>query len=124
MNGEAENSRDWELLAREAEFKPAKLAQLCCMSERQLQRIFKKSFHCTPRTWLRQLQCRLAKELIGQGYSTKAAAAELSFATEAHFCREFKKLFGSSPQCFGPNQLTLFSEVGLASLRMAGHFAV
>jgi AraC-like DNA-binding protein len=108
--------RDWQRLARQAEFKPARLALLCSMSERQLQRIFKKSFNSTPRLWLRKLQCQMAKGLIARGYSTKAAAAELNFATEAHFCREFKKVFGASPQCFGPNQLGLFSETGLAAL--------
>jgi AraC-like DNA-binding protein len=51
---------------------------------------------------LRELQCRLAKQLISQGYSSKAAAAELNFATDAHFCREFKKIFGTSPQSFAP----------------------
>jgi AraC-like DNA-binding protein len=115
-------SRDWERLAKQAEFKPAKLAMLCSISERQLQRIFKKTFNCTPRIWLRNIQCRLAKELIAHGYSTKAAAAELHFATEAHFCREFKKIFGASPQCFGPNQTGLFSQDGLATLVPADQF--
>jgi AraC-like DNA-binding protein len=119
MSELGEVPRDWERLAKEAGFRPAKMALLCSMSERQLQRIFKNTFQCTPRLWLRRLQCRLAKELISQGYSSKAAAAELNFATEAHFCREFKKVFGASPQCFGPNQLSLFSEIGLASLRPA-----
>lgn len=119
MTEQAEGARDWERLAREAGFRPARMSLLCSISERQLQRIFKTSFNCTPRQWLRQLQCRLAKELIAQGYSTKAAAAELHFATEAHFCREFKKVFGASPQCFAPNQMNLFSDVGLATLRPA-----
>ncbi len=109
--------RDWQRVAREAGFRPTEMALLCSISERQLQRIFRRRFGCTPRRWLRQLQCRLAKELVAQGYSSKAAAAELNFATEAHFCREFKKVFGASPQAFGPNQLSLFSESGLAALR-------
>jgi len=45
---------------------------------------------------------RLAKQLISQGYSNKAAAAEVKFATESHLCREFKKVFGTSPQTFAP----------------------
>ena len=117
MSAAVHRERDWQQVAKQAEFKPAGMAVLCSISERQLQRLFKKRFHCTPRRWLRDLQCRLAKELIAQGYSTKAAAAELGFATEAHFCREFKKVFGASPQSFAPNQIGLFSESGLAALR-------
>jgi AraC-like DNA-binding protein len=37
-----------------------------------------------------------------QGYSSKAAAAELYYASDAHFCRDFKKVFGVSPQSFAP----------------------
>ena len=97
--------RDWERMAKEADFRPAKMALLCSVSERHLQRIFKKYLNCTPSRWLRDLQCRLAKDLISQGYSSKAAAVEMKFATEAHFCREFKKAFGSSPQHYAPNHV-------------------
>jgi AraC-like DNA-binding protein len=91
---------DWRRLAKGAEFNPAKMASLCAISERHLQRLFKKQMGCSPARWLRRLQCHLAKELVLQGYSSKAAAAELKFATDAHFCREFKKVFGASPQQF------------------------
>ena len=102
MSGMVVRTQDWEKMAREAEFKPSKMATLCSMSERHLQRIFKKHLQRTPSQWLRELQCRLAKQLISQGYSSKAAAAELNFATDAHFCREFKKVFGTPPQTFAP----------------------
>ncbi len=95
----------WEEVAKEAEFNPSRMASLCSISERQLQRIFKRHLHCTPSRWLRDLQCRLARELVAQGYSSKAAAAELKFASESHFCREFKKVFGHPPQSFAPNHL-------------------
>ncbi len=124
MNNGLGATRDWEQLAKDAAFKPARLAALCSISERQLQRLCKKQFHCTPRTWLRELQCHLAKDLIAKGYSSKAAAAELCFATEAHFCREFKKIYGSCPQSFGPNQVGLRSESGLAGLRPAAECVV
>ncbi len=102
MSGKVVRTQDWEQVAKQAEFKPAKMATLCSMSERHLQRIFKKHLQRTPSQWLRELQCRLAKQLISQGYSSKAAAAELNFATDAHFCREFKKIFGTPPQSFAP----------------------
>ena len=102
MSGKQVRTQDWEQVAKQAEFKPAKMASLCSMSERHLQRIFKKHLQRTPSQWLRELQCRLAKQLISQGYSSKAAAAELNFATDAHFCREFKKVFGTPPQSFAP----------------------
>lgn len=95
-------AEEWEQVAKEADFNPGKMATLCCVSERQLQRLFRKHLGCTPSHWLRELQCRLAKQLISQGYSNKAAAAELKFATESHLCREFKKVFGTSPQTFSP----------------------
>src|SRR5262249_52543486 len=84
-----------ERLAREANFNAANMASLCSISERQLQRLFKKNLNCTPSQWLRELRCRLARQLIAQGYSSKAAAAELRFASQAHFCRVFKDVLGT-----------------------------
>jgi AraC-like DNA-binding protein len=96
------STSSWEYLAREAEFKPARLALLCGVSERHLQRVFKARLGTSPRKWLRKLQCSIAKTLVSQGYSSKAAAAESFFSTEAHFCREFKRIFGVPPQTFAP----------------------
>jgi AraC-like DNA-binding protein len=39
---------------------------------------------------------------ISKGFSTKAVASDLNFANSTHFCREFKKVFGATPQNFGP----------------------
>lgn len=102
MSGNLLTIEEWEQVAKEADFSPAKMATLCSISERQLQRLFRKHLRCTPSRWLRDLQCRMAKQLIAQGYSNKAAAAELKFSSESHFCREFKKVFGTSPQTFAP----------------------
>jgi AraC-like DNA-binding protein len=102
VNGSLLTVKEWENVAREAEFNAAHMASLCAISERQLQRLFQQHLHCTPSRWLRDLQCLLAKDLIARGYSNKAAATELKFASESHFCREFKKVFGVSPQSFAP----------------------
>ena len=91
---------DWETLARKADFKPGKMSDLCPISLRQLERHFAHQFHKTPKRWIVELKCQLAKELIAQGFSTKAVAADLKFASEAHFCHEFKKLYAVPPQTF------------------------
>jgi AraC-like DNA-binding protein len=113
VNGSLLTIDQWEQVAREADFNSAKMASLCSISERQLQRLFRQHLHCTPSHWLRELQCRLARELIAQGYSNKAAANELRFANESHFCREFKKVFGTSPQSFAPRLAELKSNHAL-----------
>ena len=106
----------WQRLARQAEFNPAKMASLCGVSERQLQRIFKKHLGSSPSKWLRALQCRLAEELVVQGYSNKAVAAALKFSTDAHFCREFKKIFGVPPQRFASASRKRGASMGLAKV--------
>jgi AraC-like DNA-binding protein len=103
------NVEEWERLAKVADFHPARLALCCSISQRQLQRIFKRAFQKSPSQWLREKQCQLGKQLISSGYSTKAAASELKFASESHFCREFKKVFGVSPQAFAPTCLLIMS---------------
>ncbi len=103
MNGRLLRVQDWERLAQEAEFTPAVMADLCFMSLRQLERFFKQQFNRTPTCWTRQLRCRLAIDLIRQGWSTKAVARELKYADESHFCHEFKKACGTAPQSFAPS---------------------
>jgi AraC-like DNA-binding protein len=93
---------NWEKLARDAKFQPAAMAALCPTSLRQLERFFSEQFHKTPSEWTRELKCRLARQLIGEGWSNKAVVAELSFSNESHLCHEFKRLYGASPQTFAP----------------------
>jgi AraC-like DNA-binding protein len=102
---------DWERVAREAGFQPSKMAALCFVSDRQLQRFFQSEFQTTPSRWLRELQCRMAKNLIARGLSTKAVSAELKFGNESHFCREFKKMFAVPPQTFSPTYVPKVQDV-------------
>jgi AraC-like DNA-binding protein len=102
MSGRLRRIDNWEHLAKEANFKPGTAAALCGVSNRQLERFFLATFDQTPRQWMRELQCRLARELISRGFSNKAVVTDLQFSNPGHFCREFKKVFGSSPQSCGP----------------------
>ena len=36
------------------------------------------------------------------GYRTHAVATDLGYANSSHFCHEFKKVYGISPQSFAP----------------------
>jgi AraC-like DNA-binding protein len=81
VEGKLLTMKEWEEVARKADYNPGKMAALCSISERQMQRLFQQHVKCTPSRWLRQLQCRLAKQLISQGYSNKAVAAELKFSS-------------------------------------------
>jgi AraC family transcriptional regulator len=93
---------DWERLAADAAFDPAGMAALCFVSLRQLERFFQQQFNMTPRHWNCALRCRIAVQLISQGWSTKAVARELKFADESHFCHFFKRSVGAAPQSFAP----------------------
>ncbi len=73
------------------------------MSLRQLERDFKKYSDATPRAWLRAMQCGFARRLIAEGCSNKEVVTMLRFASQPHFCREFKKIFGVSPQSLAPD---------------------
>jgi AraC family transcriptional regulator of arabinose operon len=91
---------EWQRLARERDFHLEKIARAHSVTLRQMERIFQRDFGTTPERWLRQLQCRLARELLLQGFSNKEIADRLRFANQFHFCREFKKVFGIPPQTF------------------------
>jgi AraC-like DNA-binding protein len=90
----------WEDLAKQARFHPSRLAELCSISLRQLERYFALEFEMTPRMWLRIRRCRMALELIAEGWPNKAVAHELSFANESHLCHEFARVCGEAPQAF------------------------
>jgi transcriptional regulator GlxA family with amidase domain len=94
--------QSWEEVARKAKFQPAAMAALCSVSLRQLERHFKNHFRKTPRQWARDLRCQLAQKLIAQGSSNKCVVAELGFTDNAHLCREFKKMRGTTPQSHAP----------------------
>jgi|SRR5437667_12850363 len=102
MSGRLFRIRDWEQLAKDADFQPAKMAALCPISLRQLERFFARHFGKTPSEWTRELRCRFALQLIAKGYSNKAVVAEMKFADESHFCHAFKKVYRVSPQSFSP----------------------
>ncbi|HOX59445.1 MAG TPA: helix-turn-helix domain-containing protein, partial [Candidatus Paceibacterota bacterium] len=74
---------DLERLAVELKFDLDGLAARCGVSLRQFQRLFKAQHSQCPRDWMREMKCRIAAELIRQGYRTSEAAREAGFASPA-----------------------------------------
>ena len=102
MSSRLQETTDWEKLAADADYKSERMAAACSVTLRQLERFFKRRFGQGPAAWMRDLKCRKAADLISSGYSTKAAAQEIGFASPSHLCHEFKKVYGVSPQSAAP----------------------
>lgn len=89
---------DWRSIAQKGAFGPARMALLCQVSLRQMERFFALEFGCTPHEWVINYRLTLAKELLAEGASNKEVVAQLHFASPTHLCHEFKKFHGVSPR--------------------------
>jgi len=96
----------WEGLAEAAHYDANELAKLCGVSTRQLQRHFRRSFHCSPQSWLNERRLDLARDLLLSGESIKKVALDLGFKQPSHFCRQFKSRNKMTPSEFASSQIT------------------
>ena len=87
-------------LASQSNYQPVKMARLCRISLRQLERMFKVESGCTPRQWLRTQRLNNALLLLRKAASVKQVAYSLAYAQIPQFCREFKTRFGITPKEF------------------------
>jgi AraC-like DNA-binding protein len=117
MSGRLYQIIDWNALASQAGYRASRMAALCLISTRQLERYFVRHFQKQPRQWLNDLRCDRARELLSSGYSNKAVAKELNFVSDAHFCRAFKKMFGAPPQTFAPSRASMSRRKILATIQ-------
>jgi transcriptional regulator GlxA family with amidase domain len=69
-------------------------------SRSQVIRSFRNATGLTPGAYLRQLRVQKSRRLIGQ-MPLAELAQQLGFADQAHFSREFKRVFGLAPGRFG-----------------------
>lgn len=74
-----------------------KLERISGLNRFSIIRSFKKQYVTTPAAF--HLQCRVAqaKELMRKGAGVLDACAALGFYDQAHFIREFKKMYGVTP---------------------------
>jgi AraC-like DNA-binding protein len=77
-------------LASNANYSAHQLAELCRLTPRHIQRIFRQKFGRSPQDWLNEQRICAAKPLLLSGKSVKVVAFELGFKQPSHFCRQFK----------------------------------
>jgi AraC-like DNA-binding protein len=94
---------DWQTLAHRAQFKPGKIALLCGVSSRTVQRHFRQSYGCTLGQWLRDYRLGIAYQRLNAGESIKFVALELGYKQLSHFSRDFKRQYGCAPRFLDHN---------------------
>ncbi|GAB3913067.1 helix-turn-helix domain-containing protein [Kibdelosporangium lantanae] len=78
------------------------LAERFDMTVRQLQRLFAENVGVGPKWVIRRYRLREVTERMAQGSATDWAglAADLGYADQAHFTRDFTAMFGESPTTY------------------------
>ena len=89
---------DWNERARSAKYCATKLASLCAVSRRQLNRYFLKRFGISSKPWLRNQQRTDAIIWLRCGALVKEVSEHLGFSTSSSFARAFLEWFGVSPR--------------------------
>jgi AraC-like DNA-binding protein len=97
MRSRLNHIKNWAELAALASYNVHKLAEVCKVSERQLERFFIETLDKTPHLWLTELRQNQALTLMKRGMTVKETAANLSYRQAGHFSREFKRFFGFTP---------------------------
>lgn len=88
----------WESLAFSCNFRISKLAQVCQVSVRTLQRHFRKHYDLTLREWLRAVRLEKSRVMLPEAGCVKTVAYELGYKQPSHFTRDFKQRFGVPPK--------------------------
>lgn len=93
---------DWDGLATEAGYRPGRLAALCQISLRTLERHFQKHYGLSVGEWLKERRMNDAYQQIQSGSSVKEAAFGLGYKQLSHFSRDFKRKYGVAPSFLLP----------------------
>jgi hypothetical protein len=72
------------------------------ISERSLERHFRRTLGVTPKTMQQILRARQAVHLLVQGRPAVAVATELGYSDQPHLVRSLKKLIGQTPRELAP----------------------
>ena len=77
-------------LAHQAGYHAGRLAELCGVSLRQLERYFQSDYQCPPTRWLTRERFRLARRLLKRTHTIKEVAYAVGFKNNAHFSTAFR----------------------------------
>ncbi|MGZ8940068.1 MAG: helix-turn-helix domain-containing protein [Limisphaerales bacterium] len=101
--GDVREPVDWQSLAISAQFKPGRIATLCGVSARTVQRHFRRSYGCTLGEWLRTYRLEIAYKKMAGGETIKCVAMDLGYKQLSHFSRDFKRQYGCAPRFLDRN---------------------
>jgi methylphosphotriester-DNA--protein-cysteine methyltransferase len=94
---------DWKTLAITCRGNVELMADTVLFSRKTIERYFHEKWGMSPARCAKQFVLQQAKFLIEQGYSNKAVVGDLKLCSESWLCREFKKVYGATPQFFAPH---------------------
>lgn len=97
MGSRLKHSSNWKELAHESGYNVRRLARLCEVSMRQLERFLQANLGKTPHELLHEVRMQRAVELICDRTSAKETALTLHYKSYAHFSRDFKRTYGVCP---------------------------
>lgn len=87
---------NWPELVAAAAYHPGRLARLCGVSTRELERFFGRCVEHRPQCWLNMLRQVEGLLVLAGTDSVKWTALELGYKP-AHYSRDFKLFFGVPP---------------------------
>ena len=90
--------QNWESLAHQCSYRVSRLAKLCQVSVRTLQRHFRKYYDLTLSEWLRELRLEQSRSMLKDAPCVKMVAFDLGYKQPSHFTRDFKLRYGIPPK--------------------------
>lgn len=89
---------DMEALAKEANYRVARLGEILGLSPRTLQRYFIAGLGVKPKYWLREQRMRNLYRLLSEGKSLDEAAARVGLQRYDYLAREVRFFEGITPE--------------------------
>ena len=88
--------KNWSELAIQAEYRASRLATLCEVTKKSLQRYFRAQRGVLPQQWLDDARDFEAERLMAAGKRTKEIAYLLGYKSPSDLCHHFKRARGIS----------------------------